>query len=127
MIRRQFIVLVGSATAWPVDAFAQEPGRNYRLGSWYQAPWEAPHHVAFREEMTRLGFVDGGNLAIDKTGHGMRREPVRSTCSKPSDEPADLPVQAPTKYDLVINMKTTKALGLTIPSSEVARADEVIA
>jgi putative ABC transport system substrate-binding protein len=40
----------------------------------YQAPWDAPHHVAFREELTRLGFVDGGNLVIDRTGHGMRPE-----------------------------------------------------
>src|SRR5947209_11106872 len=75
MRRRDFIALVGGGIASsPFLARGKEPGRNYRVGGLYQAPWEATHHIAFREELSRLGFIDGQNLVLDRDGHAMRPE-----------------------------------------------------
>ena len=117
-----------------IAAFARDPNgglivtasgfgsNNPELIATLAARHNLPAIYPFRYSVSAGGLICYGPDYIDQ----YRRAAAYVDRILKGEKPADLPVQAPTKYELVINLKTAKALGLTVPPSLLARADEVI-
>jgi len=86
------------------------------------AHYQLPAVYAFKYFTAEGGLVSYGIDVVDE----MRRAASYLDRVLRGEKPADLPVQQPTKFELAINLKTAKALGLAVPPQLLARADEVI-
>jgi putative ABC transport system substrate-binding protein len=108
----------GALTVWTTAMLLHERRRLVALA----AKNRLPAVYTFRELVDAGGLMSYGHSQADLN----RRAATYVDKILKGAKPADLPVEQPTKFELVINLKTAKALGLTIPQSELGRADQVI-
>ena len=106
----------GLLVVGPTSSMTQQRDLVVTLAAKYRLP-AVYHSFAFAGALLAYGAnsIDQYRRAAGYVDHILKGE-----------KPANLPVQAPTKYELIINLETAKALGLTVPQSLLARADEVI-
>ena len=110
--RADALFVVSSAILNRDRAQIIERARHYRLPAMYE----------WREQVESGGLMSYGSSLVALS----RRVAAYVDRIFRGAKPADLPVEQPTKFELVINAKTAKALGLTIPPSLLARADQII-
>jgi putative tryptophan/tyrosine transport system substrate-binding protein len=84
--------------------------------------YHLPTVYALRHFIELGGLLSYGNVILDN----FRRAAIYADRIFKGAKPSELPVEAPEKFELVINLKTAKALGLTVPPTLLGRADEVI-
>ena len=108
----------GALTVLPIAMFFSERRRLVDLAAKNRLPTVFP----FREYVDAGGLMSYGPSLADM----FRRAATYVDKILKGAKPGDLPVEQPTKFELVINLKTAKALGLTVPQALLVRADEVI-
>jgi putative ABC transport system substrate-binding protein len=118
VVAKEAIAPNGSLLALPDSFMDVHRTEITSLAARYRLPAVYP----FRQFAEASGLLSYGNDQIDN----YRRAAVYVDRSLRGAKPTELPVQAPVKFELVINLKTAKALGLTVSPSLLARADEVI-
>jgi putative tryptophan/tyrosine transport system substrate-binding protein len=121
-IERALFMFAGSSNSGLIVTSSPSAARHRDLIVRLAAKHGLPAVYSFRYYVTGGGLISYGPDPIDP----LRRAAGYVDRILKGEKPADLPVQAPTKYELVINLKTAGALGLEVPPTLLARADEVI-